>query len=63
MEIHKYETVERKLGNPAGKVQVFDIFRVEPVNMCSLRIAGGSDFKKVFLHLELRNHKLMVIVC
>lgn len=55
MEIHEYETVECKLGNPAGKGKVWGIFSVEPINVCPLRTAGCSDFKKVSFYLELRN--------
>lgn len=32
MEIHKHETVERKLGNPAGTVKVLGTFSVEAVH-------------------------------
>ena len=63
MEIYKYETVECKLGNPAGKEKVFGTFSIEPINVCSLRTAAYFDFKKVLLYLELRNHKHVVIVC
>ena len=63
MEVYKYETVECKLGNPAGKVKVWIYSVLNLLNLCSLRTAAYSDFKKVFLYLEFRNYKPVIILC